>query len=61
MLLFKNVYINLYHISGIGTVTDDEFVVCLPETENFQNVQTTYLSTDINSKIPEDRCLRLVW
>jgi hypothetical protein len=61
MHLFKNVFINLYPISGIGTVTDDEFVVCLPETKNFQNVQTTYLGTDINSKIPVDRCQRLVW
>ncbi len=29
----------IYLISGIGTVTDDEFVVCLQETKNFQNVQ----------------------
>jgi hypothetical protein len=55
MHLFKNVYINLYPVSGIGTVTDDEFVVCLLGTKNFQNVQTTYLGTDINSKIPVDR------
>jgi hypothetical protein len=59
MHLFRNLYINLHPISGIGTVTDDEFVVCLLETKNFLNVQTTYLGIDINSKIPVDISVRV--